>query len=131
MLIPDGFSTITPYLLVDGADQYIEFLKGAFGAELTLCARDEHGLVANAQLRLGDSMLMVTDAVEHCPAMKASYYLFVEDADAAMKRAVEHGAIQTMEVADMPYGDRQGGATDPAGNIWWISQRLSTEPYSA
>ena len=61
--------------------------------------------------------------------MRSTYYLYVEDADAAMNRAIENGAVLEMEVGDMPYGDRQGGVVDPAGNIWWLSQRLAQKPY--
>jgi PhnB protein len=58
-----------------------------------------------------------------------SYYLYVEDAHASMRRALEHGATLEMGVADMPYGDRQGGVRDPHGNLWWISKRLVEAPY--
>jgi PhnB protein len=73
---------------------------------------------------------MVSEATERYPAMAAAFYLYVSDADAAMKRALENGAILEMEVADMPYGDRQGGVRDQHGNIWWISQRTVEEPYT-
>lgn len=63
--------------------------------------------------------------------MSSSYYLYVEDADASMERALEHGAKLEMEVADMPYGDRQGGIRDAHGNIWWISQRTIHAPYTS
>ena len=63
--------------------------------------------------------------------MPASYYLYVEDAHAAMRNALASGATLEMEVGDMPYGDRQGGVKDTHGNIWWISQRIVHEPYSA
>lgn len=63
------------------------------------------------------------------PAMPASYYLYVEDADAAMNKAIGAGATLIMEAADMPYGDRQGGVRDLCGNLWWISQRLVDGPY--
>jgi PhnB protein len=61
--------------------------------------------------------------------MPASYYLYVEDADAAMKKAIAAGATKIMEVADMPYKDRQGGVKDQFGNVWWLSQRLIPGPY--
>ncbi|HBH80476.1 MAG TPA: glyoxalase, partial [Nitrospira sp.] len=57
-------------------------------------------------------------------------YLYVEDADASMQRALKHGAVLEMEIGDMPYGDRQGGVKDQHGNIWWISQRTVHEPYA-
>jgi PhnB protein len=73
---------------------------------------------------------MVSEAAGKYKAMAAAYYLYVEDAHASMRRAIEHGAHLEMEVADMPYGDRQGGVRDMHGNIWWISQRLVPGPYS-
>ena len=60
--------------------------------------------------------------------MTAAYHLYVEDADASMRRALAYGAVLEMEVGDMPYGDRQGGVKDPHGSIWWISQRMVREP---
>ena len=73
---------------------------------------------------------MVSEASDQYPAMPGSYYLFVEDADETLRRAVEHGATVEMEVMNMSYGDRQGGVKDAHGNYWWISQRLVHAPYS-
>jgi len=73
---------------------------------------------------------MVSDAGERFAATRASYYLYVDDADASVARALGAGGTLIMPVADMPYGDRQGGVADAGGNIWWISQRLVDEPYS-
>lgn len=85
--------------------------------------------IANAQVSLGTSTVMVSEASSAFPAMPASYYLYVENADEMMERAIRAGAEQIMAVADMPYGDRQGGVKDPFGNLWWISQRLVDGPY--
>lgn len=85
--------------------------------------------IANAQVRLGTSTVMVSEGTPAFPAMRASNYFCVEDADAAMSRAVAAGATVIMDVADMPYQDRQGGVRDPCGNLWWISQRLVDGPY--
>ncbi len=129
MFIPEGLGTITPYFFVDDADGFVEFLVGAFGGtEAGRSVRD--GKIANAQVRIGSTTLMVSEASENYPAMRASHYLYVENADDSMKRAIEHGAKLEMEVFDMQYGDRQGGVVDAWGNIWWISQRLVDEPYS-
>ncbi len=73
---------------------------------------------------------MASEASERYQPMASAYYLYVEDADASMKRALEHGGTLEMEVGDMPYGDRQGGVKDKHGNIWWISQRTVHEGYS-
>ncbi len=128
MHIPPGFNTVTPYMFVDGAPRFIEFLIQGLGGIET--GRHMNGdRIANAQVRLGTSTVMVSESVPDFPAMPASYYLYVENADAAMEKAITAGAIQIMAVADMPYKDRQGGVKDPCGNIWWISQRLEDGPY--
>jgi PhnB protein len=129
MYIPPGFSTVTPYFFVDDAEAFIAFLiAGLGGTEVGRTMRDD-GLVANVMVTLGTSTVMVSDASPAFPAMAAPYYLYVEDADASMKRAIEHGATLVMAVDDMPYGDRQGGVRDAHGNLWWISQRIAEEPY--
>ena len=131
MYIPPGFSTVTPYFFVRDAEDFIAFLiDGLGGVEVCRTMRPD-GKVANVQVRIGSATVMVSEASERYGPMSSSYYLYVEDADAAMNRALEHGGTLEMKVADMPYGDRQGGVRDAFGNIWWISQRLVQEPYSA
>jgi PhnB protein len=128
MLMPPGFTTVTPYFFVDRAADFITFLvAGLGGTELGRHMDGER--IANAQVRLGTSTVMVSESSSAYPAMPASYYLYVEDADAAMRKALIAGATQIMVVADMPYGDRQGGVRDGHGNLWWISQRLVQGPY--
>ena len=129
MRIPEGFTTITPYFFVDGAEKFVEFLKSAFGGVEVGRSMRADGKIANAQVRVGTSTVMASEASTKYPAMPASYYLYVENADAAMAQAMRSGAMLEMPVADMPYGDRQGGIVDPCGNLWWISQRLEDKPY--
>ena len=128
MHIPLGFNTVTPYFFVDRAADFLVFLtQGLGGNEI---GRHMNGdRIANAQVQLGNSTVMVSEASAAFPAMPASYYLYVESADAAMEKAVSSGAAQIMAVADMPYGDRQGGVRDQHGNLWWLSQRLVPGPY--
>lgn len=128
MIIPPGFTTVTPYFFVDRAADFLTFLAAGLGG-IEIGRHMDGDRVANAQVRLGTSTVMVSDASPAFPAMPASYYLYVEDADAAMQRAIAAGGVSIMAVADMPYGDRQGGVRDPHGNIWWISQRLVAGPY--
>lgn len=124
MFIPPGFGTVTPYYFVDNAPRFLEFLVNGLGGEEI--SRHMNGdRIANAQVRLGTSMVMLSEASPEYPAMPASYYLYVENAE----RAIAAGATKIMEVADMPYQDRQGGIRDPFGNLWWISQRLVEGPY--
>jgi PhnB protein len=128
MRIPPGFNTVTPYFFVDGADRFIQFMvRGLGGVEIDRHMNGDR--IANAQVRLGTSTVMVSDATPDSPAMPASYYLYVENADEAMQKAIVAGGTKIMDVDDRPYGDRQGGIRDPYGNLWWISQRLVDGPY--
>lgn len=130
MYIPPGFNMVTPYFFVEDAARFVAFLiDGLGGVEVVRTVRPD-GRIANVQVRIGSSTIMASEATPAYPAMRAAYYLYVEDAPASMQRALAAGASLEMEVADMPYGDRQGGVRDPHGNLWWISQRLVQEPYS-
>lgn len=130
MYVPPGFATVTPYVFAAGADDYVRFLVEGLGGSETCRTPRPDGRIANAQVAIGTATVMVSEATERFPPSRASFYLYVEDADAAMERALAHGGTLVMKVADMPYGDRQGGVADPGGNIWWISRRIVEEPYS-
>jgi PhnB protein len=131
MYIPPGFGTVTPYFFVTNAESFVAFLvNGLAGKELLRSLRPD-GKIANAQVSIGNSTVMVSESSPSYPAMAASYYLYVDDVHIIMKSALANGATLEMEVQDMPYGDRQGGVRDPHGNIWWVSQRLVNAPYSA
>lgn len=123
MTTPPGFSTVTPYIFADDAASFCRFLVEGLGAEEL--SRDLYGdRIANAQFRIGNGMIMVSEAGRGFDATAASYYLYVDDADAAQKRAIAAGATEISPVRDQSYGDRQGGVRDMHGNYWWISQRL-------
>ena len=128
MRIPPGFNTVTPYFLVDDAARFLDFLvRGLGGVEI---GRHMNGdRIANAQVRIGTSTIMVSEGSPAFPAMPASYYLYVASADEAMSKALAAGATKVMDVSDMPYDDRQGGVRDQCGNLWWISERLIDGPY--
>ena len=130
MYIPPGFNTVSPYFFVKDAESFIKFLvEGLAGIETCRTMRPD-GSVQNVQVQLGTSGVMVSEATEKYPAMCSAFYLYVDDANSSVQRAINHGAILEMEVGDMPYGDRQGGVRDMHGNIWWVSERLVHEPYS-
>ena len=129
MYIPPGFNTVTPYFFVEKAEDFVRFLVDALEGFETCRTMRSDGLIANVQVKLGTSTVMVSEATDRYKAMAASYYLYVDDAHASMKRALDNGASLEMDIADMPYGDRQGGVKDRHGNIWWISQRTVHEPY--
>jgi len=130
MYIPPGFNTVTPYFFVKGAESFIAFLVQGLGGIETCRTMRPNGQVQNVIVQLGTSALMVSEAPDKYQGMHCAFYLYVENAQASMQRALEHGAVLEMEVQDMPYGDRQGGVKDKHGNIWWVSQRIVHEPYT-
>ena len=120
--IPDGYHSITPYLVVPDAPKTIAFLKQAFGATtLFEPMKRPDGSIGHAELKIGDSPLMLSEASEQCPATQAMIHLYVPDVDATYKKALAAGATSVMEVADQFYGDRSGGVKDPAGNSWYVA----------
>lgn len=122
--IPEGYHTVTPYLLVDDAAGLIPFLERAFEAKLLGRYDAPDGRLAHASLQIGDSKVMMGQAAGEWPAMPALLHLYVEDTDAVYSRAMEAGARSIREPADQFYGDRSGGVVDPAGNQWWISTHV-------
>ncbi len=128
--IPPDFGTVTPYFFAEQAETLVDFLVQGLGGSEVLRSKRPDGRIANAQVRIGTTTVMVSEASAGYPAMRASFYLFVQDAHAAMDRALAAGATLEMAVADMPFGDRQGGVRDPHGNIWWLAQRLVEAPYT-
>jgi uncharacterized glyoxalase superfamily protein PhnB len=123
--IPQGFHTITPYLVVDGAEKIIRFMKEAFGAELVLepTTRPD-GKIMHAQVKIGDSILMISDLSERAQATSDMIYLYVANVDAVYQKALKAGATSLMEPMDQFYGDRSGGVKDPAGNRWFIGTHV-------
>lgn len=127
---PDGFGTISAYLMVEHPEELISFLKKAFYAEeINRSINPENGLIANCILRIGSSCFMVSQARGQYLNMRTSFYLYVNDVDEVHKNAIKYGAKVEFEPAEMPYGDRQSGVIDPSGNYWWISTRLMKKNY--
>ncbi len=122
--IPDDYHAVTPFLTVDGAGKLIDFMKAAFGAEERMRMPMPDGTVAHAELTIGDSVIMVSDATPEFPAMPGSIHLYVENCDATYKKAVAAGANSQMEPKDQFYGDRSANVTDPAGNRWSIATHI-------
>jgi uncharacterized glyoxalase superfamily protein PhnB len=115
-IVPPGWHTVTPRIIVEDAAAFVAFLKRVFQAT------GEFEDAAPSQLRIGDSMLMVsaTGAREAFPAF---LYVYVEDADATFQRALDAGAVSLEAVWDTPYGDRRGMVRDPWGNVWQVATR--------
>jgi len=126
--IPEGFHTVTPYLLVSGVPALIDFMKAAFDAEVMEFMAMSDGTVTHAQVRIGDSMIMMGDPRGRCGSQPVSLYLYVPDADVVFQQAMKAGGVSVMEPADQFYGDRNGGVKDPVGNTWWIATRIEDVP---
>lgn len=122
--IPDGFHSVTPYLVVPGVAKLIDFMKQAFGArEIERMAMPD-GTIMHAEVRIDDSIIMMGESSAQHPAAPTHLYLYVKDADAVCRRALQAGASSVMEPADQFYGDRHGGVKDPSGNTWWIATHI-------
>jgi PhnB protein len=123
--IPDGFHTVTPYLIVNGAKKVVDFMQQALGAKYAHePALRPDGAIMHATLSIGDSMVMISEASEHAKAMPVMLYLYVPNVDAAYQQAVKAGATSIMEPSDQFYGDRSGGVKDPAGNSWFFGTHI-------
>ena len=134
--IPEGYSTATPYLIIKGAAEAIEFYKRAFGATEMLRMADPQGRVGHAEIKIGDSVIMLAD--EH-PAMgyrspralggsSVSILLYLEDVDTVFARAVKSGAKALRPVTNQFYGDRSGTLEDPFGHVWTIATHVEDVP---
>lgn len=122
--IPDGYHTITPYMVTDNAPRLIAFLKEAFTAEETEMLTDDQGAIRHAEFRIGSSMLMLSSSLPTWPAQTSSFYLYLPDVDAAYTRALQAGASTISPPADQFYGDRNAGVKDPCGNTWYLASRI-------
>jgi PhnB protein len=134
--IPDGYTSVTPYLTIQGAAKAIDFYKKAFGAEELMRMNMPDGKTAHAEVSIGGSVVMLHDEAPDWKAFSpttvgdtsVSIMLYVDDVDAVVKRAVDAGATLTMEVANQFYGDRSGGIKDPFGHKWHIATHVEDVP---
>jgi uncharacterized glyoxalase superfamily protein PhnB len=125
---PFGYHTATPYLNVKAAAGLIVFMQQVFDAEVAQRLTGPDREVAHAELRIGDSLIMLSEASDHWPPMPAAVHLYVDDADASYRRALAAGAVSLLEPSDQFYGDRMAGVKDPFGNVWWLATRLEDVP---
>jgi PhnB protein len=134
--IPDGYHTVTPYLAVDDAAEAIEYYKQAFGAKERVRMEAPGGKIGHAELEIGDSLVMLSDPFPQASTRppkelggtSASVFMYVEDVDAVVERAIDAGATVTMEVADQFWGDRFGSVQDPFGHLWSIATHVEDVP---
>ena len=130
--IPEGYHSVTPYLAVEGAERAIDYYKKAFGAKERVRMDGPEGTIGHAELEIGDALVMLSDALPQFTTKtptelggtSVSIFLYVEDVDATVQRAIDEGGTVTMEVADQFWGDRFGAVTDPFGHLWTIATHV-------
>jgi PhnB protein len=130
--IPEGYHTVTSYLIVDGAADAIEYYKQAFGATELFRFPTPDGKIGHAEIKIGDSPIMIADAYpdmgyngpKSLGGSAVSLMIYVADVDAVFNRAVESGATAKEAVSDKFYGDRMGTVIDPFGHVWHISTHM-------
>jgi PhnB protein len=122
--IPKDYGSITPYLIVRGVPQFMEFLKQAFGAVERGRVPNEDGTIGHAEVWIGDSVLMMFDGKDRWPTTPGFLTLYVEDCDAVHQRALNAGATEITPLSTNAWGDRGSRIRDPFGNIWWIQTHL-------
>jgi PhnB protein len=120
--IPQGHQTVIPYLILNDAAKFLEFVKIALGAEeRSLHKReDDPGKIMHGEVRIGTATIMFADSTDKWSSQTAGLYVYVNDADASYQKALAAGATTVMELSDQSYG-RTCGVKDPTGNTWWIT----------
>jgi PhnB protein len=134
--VPEGYHTLTPYLAVDDATAAIEFYQRAFGAKERVRMPGPDGMIAHAELEIGDSKVMLADPFpqsstrppKELGGTSVGIFVYVENVDEVFQKAVDAGATATMEPDDQFWGDRFGSVTDPFGHSWQISTHVEDVP---
>ena len=128
--IPDGFTTVTPSLVMKDCKKAIDFYKKALGAQELMRMPGPDGKMMHAEIKVGNSHVMMNDEImgsksaETLGASPVTFYLYVEDADSSFKKAIAAGCKEIMPVADMFWGDRMGAVSDPFGYKWNFSTHI-------
>jgi PhnB protein len=130
--IPDGYHSITPYLFVRSAASAIDFYKNAFGATEIVRMVGPNGKIMHAELRIGDSIVMLADenpptgvmSPQTVGGFSVGLHLYVENVDAVIQKAVENGAKPLRPIKNQFYGDRSGSLLDPFGHMWSVATHV-------
>lgn len=122
--IPKGYNTLTPFLVVTNGAEIIEFLKNAFEAEEMYRMTGPDNGIMHAELKLGNSMIMIGEAMADNKPWPNMLYFYTKDVDSVYQKALDAGAKSVNEPANHYYGDRNAGVMDPAGNMWWIATHI-------
>lgn len=121
---PRDYTTVSPYLIVDGASRTIEFLAAAFDAVELRRFPGPNGTLMHAEVRIDDTVVMLADATADWPPVPSYVHVYVPDVDATYRRALEAGATSVQEPVQKDDEDRRGGVRDAGGTTWWIATRV-------
>jgi uncharacterized glyoxalase superfamily protein PhnB len=121
---PDDYSTVSPYLIVEGAAATIDFLTRVFGAVELRRFPDAEGKLMHAEVRIGDTVVMLADGGGGWPPLPSHVHIYVRDVDATYRRAIEHGAVSVQEPVKKDDADKRGGVRDAGGTTWWIATKV-------
>ncbi|MCW5621867.1 MAG: VOC family protein [Burkholderiales bacterium] len=122
---PASYSTVSPYLVVNGADATIDFLKRVFGAIELRRFPGQAGKIMHAEVRIDDSVIMLADPVlPDWPAISSHVHVYVQDVDAIYRKALEAGASAVQEPVKKQDEDKRGGVRDAGGTTWWIATKM-------
>src|ERR687883_204868 len=122
--VPEGYGTVTPWVISRDTARLIDFVRDAFDAQELARVPGPDGGIGHAEVRIGDSVVMMFDARDGWPDTPAFLRLYVPDADTAYQRALEAGATPVTAVTALFFGDRVGRVRDPLGNIWWLQAHV-------
>ena len=122
--IPDGYTTVTPWIIGKDTAGLMDFLARAFDAQDICRMADEAGRIGHAEMIIGSGRVMMFDAPEGWPPTPAFIRLYLDDAQASFDRAVREGAEAVTKPTHLAFGDAVGRVRDPFGNLWWLQQRL-------
>jgi uncharacterized glyoxalase superfamily protein PhnB len=118
--IPEGYQTVMPYLIIEGASKFITFTQRVFNATEKLKRMRDENIIMHAEIIIGDSTIMFADSTKQYKPQPAGLFIYVDNADETYKKVIEEGATTEMELSDQEYG-RSCGVKDPFGNVWWIT----------
>ena len=121
---PITYTSVSPYLVVDGAERTIAFLVHVFGATELRRFPDDTGKLMHAEVRLDDTIIMLADATADWPPVPAYVHVYVPDVDAAYRRALDFGATSVQEPVKKEDDDKRGGVKDAGGTTWWIATKV-------
>jgi len=121
---PAGYNSVSPYLIVAGAERSIQFLKRVFGAVELRRVPDASGRIVHAEIRIDDTVVMIADSNENFSPVSSHVHVYVKDVDEIFRRALEAGAFSVQEPVKKDDADKRGGVMDDGGTTWWIATKV-------